>query len=116
MKDLFLAEEAGEENAHSRTLKKEMERTNARLRHFRGIAATVMGDAFQLWQEITEKLEDSRSCREILEGTGDVPGSLSPKDWQTILEKLQLLGIQIDYARRLCEGKIGDKLGDEGGF
>ncbi len=113
MKDSFLAEEDGERSAR---IRKELERTNARLRHFRGIAATVMGDAFRLWREITETLEGSGSCEEILEGTCDAPRPVSQKDRQALLEKLRLLGIRIDYARRLCEGQIGEKPGDEGGF
>ena len=88
--------------------------TNARLRHFRGVAASVLKDAFQLWEEIGEALEDRRSCEEILEG-GEWHDSHSSRGMAgELLEKFHLLGIHIDYARRLCEGSIGKRSQGEG--
>ncbi len=116
MKHHFAAEGATDSSGRGETLKREIDRTNARLRHFRGIAATVMSSAFQTWKEITENLEDRRACSEILDGTGRTCTHMTPEHWRELLEKLHLLGIQIDYARRLCEGQIGDELRDEGGF
>lgn len=87
---------------------------NARLRHFRGIAANVLKDAFRLWGEIGDALQDPRSCEEILEG-GEWHEPLSFLDQTSELrEKFHLLGIHIDYARRLCEGSIGKGSQGEG--
>ncbi|MDY0041944.1 MAG: hypothetical protein RBS57_16650 [Desulforhabdus sp.] len=85
----------------------EVERVNAKLRHFRGVAASVMEDAFDLWQEIWLDLQDKRCCEEILlGGEGEARGSRELLSAE-LLEKLHLLGIRIDYARRLCDGSIG---------
>ena len=93
----------------------EIRRTNARLRHFRGVAAGVMGEAQRLWREIWEDLQDRRSADEILEDVSDSLERLpSGFDRASVLEKLHLLGIQIDYARRLCEGSIGNESHEKG--
>ena len=93
----------------------EIRRANARLRHFRGVAAGVMGEAQKLWREIWEDLQDNRSPDEILE---DAPSSSERLpgggDRSALLDKLHLLGIQIDYARRLCEGAIGNESHEKG--
>lgn len=85
----------------------EIDRINAKLRHFRGVAASVMGEAMTLWKEIWDEVKDPRTCDEILEG------SLAPvadrAERTSLLEKLHILGIKIDYARRLCEGDPGGK-------
>lgn len=86
---------------------REIERANARLRHFRGVAASVLSEALGLWKEIWVALEDPRSCMEILDGAED-PQPLRVRDDQAdLLEKLHVLGVKIDYAKRLCEGDIG---------
>lgn len=84
----------------------EIDRVNARLRHFRGVAAGVMRDALEIWREIWDSCQDRRSWEEILEGTPEPPGFTSPRDWAECVEKLHLLGTYIDYAKRLCEGSI----------
>jgi hypothetical protein len=90
-------------------IKQEIDRTNARLRHFRGIAASVMFDAFNLWQEIWESCQDSRSCIEIIEGLDAEPTGQAPAcGWPELMEKLHLLGHYLDYAKRLCDGTIDD--------
>lgn len=90
-------------------------RANARLRHFRGVAAGVMGEAQKLWREIWEELQDNRSPDEILEDAPGFPERLSARgDRSSLLERLHLLGIQIDYARRLCEGAIGNDSHEKG--
>lgn len=94
--------------------KEEIDRANARLRHFRGVAAGVMTDALRLWQEIWDAFQDPRSCEEILDGKPPLTEEeMQGRDFSAILEKLHLLGISIDYARRLCEGDIGKDYQDE---
>lgn len=93
---------------------REIRRANARLRHFRGVAACVMGDAQRLWKEIVDGLQNTTSCEEILSGECNSSGSLLEGDRALLLEKLHLLGIQIDYAKRLCEGSIGNEFREEG--
>jgi len=93
---------------------REIQRANARLRHFRGVAASVMGEAQKLWLEIWDDLQDPRSHEEILEGKGTAGDCVIEGDRSLLLEKLHLLGIQIDYARRLCEGSIGNESQEEG--
>ncbi len=93
--------------------RRDIERTNARLRHFRGVAAGVMNDALRLWNEIWNALQDPRSCEEILDGLEASPGWTNREDRIALLEKLHLLGIRIDYARRLCEGDIGMERAEE---
>ncbi|MEN6437218.1 MAG: hypothetical protein ABFD97_01410 [Syntrophobacter sp.] len=92
----------------------EVRRAGARLRHFRGVAVSVMDDALRLWKEIWEALQDPRSCEEILDA-GEAGFERVPEANRTfVLEKLHLLGIQIDYARRLCKGEIGSGPQEEG--
>ncbi len=86
--------------------REEIDRANARLRHFRGVAAIVMGDALKIWGEIWDACQDHRSCDEILEGIPEPPGLFSGSGRAESLEKLHLLGTYIDYAKRLCEGSI----------
>ena len=93
--------------------KREIERVNAKLRHFRGVAASVMNDAHTLWREIWDALQDARSYEEILDSVGESAGRGAEDDREEVLQKLHLLGIYIDYARRLCEGSIGQEPEDE---
>ncbi len=92
----------------------EVRRTGAKLRHFRGVAVIVMEDALRLWKEIWEALQDPRSCEEILDAGEDGFERVSESNRTIVLEKLHLLGIQIDYARRLCKGEIGSGPQQEG--
>lgn len=92
----------------------EIRRANARLRHFRGVAAGVMAEAQKLWREIWDDLQDPRTPDEILEGKACPCERLAGGDGSLLLEKLHLLGIQIDYARRLCEGSIGNESHEQG--
>lgn len=87
----------------------EIDRINARLRHFRGVAASVMSEAMTLWKEIWNELQDPRTCEEILEGVGGLDPAAGRAQRAKLLEKLHILGIKIDYAKRLCEGDPGGK-------
>lgn len=93
---------------------REIRRANARLRHFRGVAVSVMDDAYRLWGEIWDALQVADSCDEILEGRSGSRGAMPDGERSLLLEKLHLLGIQIDYARRLCDGSIGATSHEEG--
>ncbi|MCE5334788.1 MAG: hypothetical protein LLG06_09360 [Desulfobacteraceae bacterium] len=90
---------------NSEEARRDIGRANARLRHFRGIAAIVINDAFKIWESIWESMQDSRTWEQILDGSGDPPGPQA-QSRAVLLERLHLLGIQIDYARRLCEGAV----------
>ncbi|MCU0573730.1 MAG: hypothetical protein MUC41_12145 [Syntrophobacteraceae bacterium] len=95
-------------------LERGMELANARLRHFRGIAASVMSEALGLWKEIWDELQDPRSCLDIINDASSPSGLLTEARRGSLLERLHLLGIQIEYARRLCEGSIGSPTQGEG--
>ena len=87
-------------------IKREIVRTNAKLRHFRGIAASVVQDARGVWRQIWDACQDQRSCDEILEGVNEPIGQVPAEGWQDLREKLHLLGHYLDYAQRLCDGSI----------
>lgn len=92
----------------------EVRRAGARLRHLRGVAVSVMDDALRLWNEIWDALQDPRSCEEILDADETGLECVPEANRALVLEKLHLLGIQIDYARRLCKGEIGGGPQEEG--
>jgi hypothetical protein len=96
------------ESIHDEHIRREIERTNARMRHFRGVSASVMNDALKLWQEIWEACQDPRTEIEIIEGASERKGPIPACGWQEFREKLHLLGHYIDYTKRLCEGSIDD--------
>jgi len=81
--------------------RRDIERFNARLRHFRGVAAGVLIDAEKVWEEICCACQDPRTCEEILEGVPE------------FMEKLHLLGHYIYYTRRLCDGSLDETASDE---
>jgi len=91
----------------------QIERASARLRHFRGIAASVMNEALRIWQEIWESSLDTRTCEEILEGADESKDRIPSCGWPEFRERLYLLRQYIDYARRLCEGSINMASKDE---
>lgn len=103
-----------EYRSRTEDMDREIRRANARLRHFRGVAASVMGEAQKLWREIWDELQDLRSYEEILEGRASSCDCMFEGDRSPLLEKLHLLGIRIDYAKRLCEGSIGNESHEEG--
>ena len=87
---------------------RDIERFNARQRHFRGVAASVLTDAQKAWEDIFEACRDSRSCEEIIEGIDEAGGKLPACGWPEFREKLHLLGHYIDYTKRLCDGSLDD--------
>lgn len=88
--------------------RKDVERFNARLRHFRGVAASVLNDAQRVWEEVWDDCRDPRSCEEIIEGVEQAEGRMPACGWPELREKLHLLGHYIDYTKRLCDGSVDD--------
>jgi hypothetical protein len=101
------------ESGDDEQLRIEIESINAMLRHFRGVAASVMNDALKLWEELWEACQDPRTCTEILEGTPEPGGQRPSCGWQEFMEKLHVLGSHIDYAKKLCSGSIINDSKDE---
>lgn len=87
-------------------IKRDIDRANARLRHFRGVAASVLNDASTLWEETWEVCQDPRTCEEILEGIEEPAGQIPTCGWPEFRKKLDLLRHYIDYTKRLCEGSF----------
>jgi hypothetical protein len=86
--------------------REEIDRTNARLRHFRGVAASVMNEALKVLREVWDSCEDPRTCKEILDGVPEPAARTPVGGWTEFYERLNLLGTYLDYARRLCDGSI----------
>jgi len=93
--------------------RRDIERFNARLRHFRGVAAGVLIDAEKVWEEICCACQDPRTCEEILEGVGGPTERAPSCGWPEFMEKLHLLGHYIHYTRRLCDGSLDETASDE---
>lgn len=103
------------ESVHDERVRIEIERVNARLRHFRGVAASVLNDAQKVWEEICEACNDQRTCEQILEGVDEPAGRAPACGWPEFKEKLHLLGHYIDYTKRLLEGSIDEASKKKGG-
>ncbi|GAB4349969.1 MAG: hypothetical protein Kow0099_33300 [Candidatus Abyssubacteria bacterium] len=91
---------------HDENLKRDIDRVNARLRHYRGVAASVLDDAQRVWLELWEACRDPRSCQQILDDGVLASSGLPSCGWPEFLEKLHLLGHYIDYTKRLCDGSL----------
>jgi hypothetical protein len=94
------------ESVRDEHLRSDIERVNAKLRHFRGVAAGVLNDAQKVWEEIWEACRDPRSCEEILEAPAESTDKMPACGWAELQEKLHLLGHYIEYTRRLCDGSL----------
>ena len=88
--------------------KRQVDRFNARMRHFQGVAASVMEEARKLWEEIWEELQDPRTPEEIIDGVPLSDSALPACGWPEFMEKLHLLGHYLNYTRRLCDGSIDE--------
>jgi hypothetical protein len=87
-------------------MKRELDRANAKMRHFRAVAASIMDEALKVWAEIWQSCQDTRTPDEIIDGI-DKPASAFPAcDRQKLLENLYLLKHYLDYTKRLCDGSI----------
>ena len=77
-----------------------------KLRHFRGVAASVLRDALDVLGDIWNACEDSRTPEEILDGKRFPSDSLPACGWAEFLEKLHLLRHYLEHARSLCDGSF----------
>ena len=91
----------------------EIDRVNARIRHFRGVAAGVLIDAEKVWEEISRACQDPRTCEEILEGVEDSAERAPSCGWPEFMERLHLLGHYLHYTRRLCDGSLDETVSHE---
>ena len=77
-----------------------------KLRHFRGVAASILRDALAVLEDIWNACEDTRTPEEILDGKEFPSGSLPTCGWTEFLEKLHLLRRYLEHARSLCDGSF----------
>lgn len=77
-----------------------------KLRHFRGVAASVLRDALNVLEEIWNACEDSRTPEEILNGKKFPSDSLPACGWTELLEKLHFLRRYLEHAKSLCDGSF----------
>ncbi len=89
--------------------RRQVDRFNARMRHFQGVAASVMDEAQNLMEEIWEQLSDPRTPEEIIDGVPLSDDALPVCGWPEFMEKLHLLRHYLDYTRRLCDGSVDEK-------
>ena len=73
-------------------IKLEIDRTNAKLRHFRGVAASVLNDALKVWKQICEDCKCNRTCDEIIVGDCESTDQIPIDGWPGFWEKLLILG------------------------
>jgi hypothetical protein len=93
-------------SSHDEHMKKEVERANAKMRHFRAVAASLMDEALKVWAEIWQGWQDTRTPDEIIDGTGEPASAIPACDRQKLMENLHLLRHYLDYTKRLCDGSI----------
>ena len=93
--------------------RREVDRFNARMRHFQAVAASVMEEANALWSELWDDLQDPRTVEEILDGVPVSEGAFPAGGWPEFKEKLRLLGHYLDYTLRLCDGSLLKDLPEE---
>lgn len=113
MKQIFKHRTLAQSEQEDR-IKREIDRTNAQLRHFRGVAATVLSDALAIWQQIWEACQDPRTGDQILDGLEESAEAIPLCGWPEFREKLHLLGHYLDYSQRLCQGSLESAPQDEG--
>ena len=101
------------QSSHDENIRREILRVNSRLNHYRGVAASVMKDALNVWLELRDACQDPRTCLEIIDGV-EAPSRPLPRcGWQEFREKLHLLGHYLEYSKRLCEGSVDDTSPEE---
>ena len=106
---------AAKSGNYDERLRKDIDRTNAMLRHFRGVALSVLNDAEKTLDQIRDACADSRTCEQIIDGLEEPEASLPACGWPELREKLHLLGHYLDYTKRLLEGSVSDEPTRKGG-
>jgi hypothetical protein len=95
----------------------EIERFNSRMRHFHGVAVSVLQDAERALMEVWQSCQDPRTPEEIVDGVEFNHGCLPAGGWEELREKLHLLGHYLDYTRRLLDGSVDrERRGEEEEF
>jgi hypothetical protein len=87
-------------------IRTEIDRANARMRHFRAVAASLLSDALGLWDGIWQACEDPRTADEILEGAPEPRERIPACGWNEFREMLYALRHHLDHAKRLCDGSV----------
>lgn len=99
-------------SSHDAHLRKEIERVNAKMRHFMGVSATIIKEALKVFDEIWAACGDTRTSEDILEGKPEPSDELPTCGWDDMRRKLHLLRHYLDYVKKLCDGSISEE--DEG--
>jgi hypothetical protein len=88
----------GDQESYTRILPEE------RLRHFRNVAGSVLQDALDTWADIWNELQGSVT-HGVLVSAEVKDGYTPPCGWPEFLERMWVLRHDLDYVKRLCEGK-----------
>jgi hypothetical protein len=79
-------------------------RHEEKLRHFRNVSGSVLQDALDTWADIWNELQGSVTHGVLV--SPDVKDGFTPRcGWPEFLERMWMLRHNLDYVRRLCEGK-----------
>jgi hypothetical protein len=89
---------------YTENIKKDVDRANARMRHFRAVAASLLDEALKVWAEIWQTCQDTRTPDEIIDGASEP--AFPACDRRKLMENLSLLRHYLDYTKRLCDGSI----------
>ncbi len=95
-----------QETSAAEALRLEVDKANARMRHFRAVAASVLADAEKVLAEVWRDAEDPRTPDEILDGAPEPREGMPAGGWCEFREKLLLLQQLLAQAKRFCDGSI----------
>jgi hypothetical protein len=75
-----------------------------KLLHFRNVTGSVLQDALDTWADIWNELQGSVTHGVLV--SPEVKDGFTPRcGWPEFLERMWMLRHNLDYVRRLCEGK-----------
>lgn len=75
-----------------------------KLRHFRNVTGSVLQDALDTWADIWNEFQGSVTHGVLV--SPKVKEGFQPRcGWPEFLEKIWLLRQNIDYIKKLCDGK-----------
>jgi hypothetical protein len=75
-----------------------------KLRHFRNVTGSVLLDALDTWADIWNELQCAVTHGVLV--SAEIKDGFTPScGWPEFLERMWVLRHNLDYARRLCEGK-----------